>query len=427
MINSSSQMILVTYLVFCRSLNKLKLGLLTPSPHFENLNQTRNELVKKVFLHIGLHKTGSSSIQTSLFSAKNEIEKQGFSYFCTSYNSGENIALPQDWVALRHLESPKLKEPKKLIAIINSLPQDKVIVSIEALSWFSSKKDILKLANTFKTFDLKVVIYLRRQDQQYVSYIQEGSKDLDKPSRRYYGHSVDAIPALSRKEYLNYYNRVTAYYECFGYENVVVKDFNRNKLVSKDVVADFCSTVGLNNVKSIRVNESLMFKSQKVGHLINLTQIKDKVLTRFLRDRVKKSPDTKKMLPSRESAKEFYNTFIEGNKKLNSYLGGHEGTDFFDDDFSMYPESRSDIWCEEDANQVIMTLLQAFVDYKDKESNPYASELRDAAIALKDSAIALESENILLAYKLMKRAQKIRPTGPVINQKLTEYEKIING
>ena len=55
--------------------------------------------MKQIFLHIGLHKTGSSSIQETLFRNQNLLKEQGYHYFSEEVD-GSECALPQQWVKL---------------------------------------------------------------------------------------------------------------------------------------------------------------------------------------------------------------------------------------------------------------------------------------------------------------------------------------
>jgi hypothetical protein len=43
----------------------------------------------------------------------------------------------------------------------------------------------------------------------------------------------------------------------------------------------------------------------------------------------------------------------------------------------------------------------------------------------RDLALRVESSNLRLAYELMQEAYKRRPSGPLINKKLAEYEKML--
>ena len=68
-----------------------------------------------------------------------------------------------------------------------------------------------------------------------------------------------------------------------------------------------------------------------------------------------------KLLPSKDQAKEFYSNYINSNKKLNMKFSINKNIDsIFSEDFSMYPDTKKDIWTEDSANQAILNILKAF-------------------------------------------------------------------
>lgn len=70
-------------------------------------------------------------------------------------------------------------------------------------------------------------------------------------------------------------------------------------------------------------------------------------------------------------------------------------------------------------------------NFKNEESSRKQLEIAEFAASIvneiRDSAIHLEHKNIFLSHKLMLLAQKIRPAGTLINQKLSEYKQKIKG
>lgn len=369
--------------------------------------------MKNVYLHVGVHKTGSSSIQKSLFESKEALEQQGFSYF-SEYFNGKIGVLPQDWIFYNGFnESPRIKDPERFVSILDSMPSENIIISIEALSWFIDEESIESLSLVLSTFKVQVVVYLRRQDRQFVSYIQEGSKGKGKPSNRYYGLSTQAMPEITKDGYLDYYTKICHYIKYFGIDNIKVKLFERDKLLEGDVVIDFCNEIGVNDITPLKVNESLGFQRQKVGQLLNLSKVSDKKLERFLRLNLSNQG---KMLPSKDEALTFYSKFQEGNRKLNLLLQLSDNEYVFDDDFSDYPSQLNDRWSEETANETIIKLINLFSDYLNIHSGEsYIDSLRN-------DAISLEQEDVSQAFHLMSRAYALRPNGKQIKEKLTIYK-----
>lgn len=381
--------------------------------------------MKQVFLHIGLHKTGSSSIQETLFRNQDLLKEQGYHYFAEEID-GSECALPQQWVRLNasNPEFPTFQEIDRFRSLITSVDSEKVIVSIEALSWFISEESLSLLSEVFKNFAVNVIIYLRRQDQQFVSYIQEASKNRFKPSAVYYGNTTQALPQLSRFGYLDYNTRVRRLIKFFGRDNVSVRLFQKGSLINDDVVDDFCNFVGIKVASKYRVNESVGFERQKVGQLINLSEIpNNSPYEMFLRNA---TDNTGKMLPARNDAISFYSQFKQSNLQLANFLGLSAEGDIFSNDFDSYPEKPNSYWSEESANKAIVRILNASAEYLNNiinQSKPSKEELY--VDMLRDDAISLIGKDNELAFNLLLRASELRPSGKFIKQKLKEVSDIL--
>jgi hypothetical protein len=315
--------------------------------------------MKKLYLHIGVHKTGSSSIQESFFRARSELQQQGFHYFCEDYD-GKERALPRLWVDSSSFDKVHIKHPDILNEKLHSIKSNKVIVSIEDLSWFIESHNFSSLKIAFKGFDMTVICYIRRQDRQLISYMQEGSKSRHKPSIRYYGKTLNALPINFRSEYLNYEKRYNNWKSAFNCE-VTFKTFESVCVEGGDVVLDFADIIGAKNISPIRVNESLGFKKTKLGHLLNSYTFNNSELESFIRNSMD-DDKSEKLLPSRKNAKLIYESFKDQNQRLLNIISPNQKI-LFDDSFSSYEEAGSDEWTEKSTNEVVVNLLKLFDRY----------------------------------------------------------------
>lgn len=364
--------------------------------------------MKKLFLHIGTHKTGTSSIQKALFENRSLLEDQGFYYFCTDYDLVEKHQ-PQQWINLHGFDEPRLRDPDKLIQLLGDIKHENIILSTESLSWFYSEDSIRHLHQVFSDFDVYVICYIRRQDQQLVSYLQEGSKNRHKPSAVYYQHPVVSLPDINRFDYLDYNTTLTRYAEIFGKEKLIVRVFEKEKLVGGDSVSDFSNILKIEGVPACSVNRSLSFFQQKIGHLVGLSDLSNHQLEYLIR---KNAPKEGKMLPSIHRAQEFYEQFKIGNSQLNSLLNISDKEDIFSDDFSSYPEQPSDQWEESTANRAIISILNSVHASVHKKDTEYQILLNDYIELLRlYAADAKSSENVRTAIEA---AYKSRPKNESI-------------
>lgn len=376
--------------------------------------------MKTVFLHIGLHKTGTSSIQKFLLKNRSVLLDNGVEYL-----------IPDPW-PIPFQSEPVIDVVTKGFEGINSSRAEKVIISHENYSWiFEEEKVLLIVQEILKHADeLKIVLYLRRQDSLAISQKQEGTKWIDNSVA--YGHDLCALPQSLNyysSNYLNFYKKVKLWSDAVGKSNVIVRVFDKEKLLNGDVVDDFCDLVGLYGIKNLekvgRVNESISRKRQLFLHMTRKyfnehSPEKHRLVERVLKLDIS---DKEKLLPSRQEAESFYTSFLESNNALkNEFLDEFEGA-LFSEDFSMYPLYSNEGFSNIEKEDFYIKLLQELLS----EIN-LLQQMNDKdkmADWFRDRALEAEKTNIKLALKLMIRAKSLRPSGHFINKKIEHYSKLL--
>jgi hypothetical protein len=315
---------------------------------------------RQLILHLGSHKTGSTSISHALYAVRDQLKSCGFNLFNRNLDGSERRvgnALP--WVGHQQNGVIGGAPHPEFVPRLAEVPGT-VICSVEHLSWIFDPEIISSLrqglAEHFNS--IKLIVYLRRQDRQAISHYQQGSKYNGQPAFFYYDGSASALPEYKPRfqQYLNYHEKIGLWGDVFGDDNLAVRVFDREQLKDGDVVQDFFSIAGL-PVKVepglFRKNKSDGFERTKVGHLMAKAE-----LTPSLHQRLGECLDnTGKMLPARKDAQAFYAHFRESNRRLNQRFNVNDIPCLFSDDFSMYPEEAQDQWNEETANQAILHLL----------------------------------------------------------------------
>jgi hypothetical protein len=340
--------------------------------------------MKNLYLYIGSHKTGSTSIQKYCIENRKELHSQNYEYFYTSpHGRPIHDGNCSEWVDEspitehedkgRITPSAKIRNLEALVKSLEECKKEHIVLSAEALSSIHSEHEIARIhKNLSRHFKTKIIVYLRRQDLQVVSHNQEGSKGRRWPAFHYYG-SLKALPDTSKvsyHEYLDYNSRLLKWAECFGYENIIIRVFERASLVGGCVVKDFFRTVGLQLPQGDIVNHNvtLGFKSFKIGMLMNKANC-DGEIFQSIRDAIsaKENDVKKKALPSRSEAKKFYQIHKNTNKLLKEKFNlKSESIDLFDNDFSMYSEISQDEWDENSANEAILSLFEVMVSEHSK-------------------------------------------------------------
>ena len=350
--------------------------------------------MKTLYLHIGSHKTASTSIQTAMLKNQPLLRENGLYLFCESPVIGQkSSANAHRWLekpfsfydhassdnSISHISTNERKLDK-LFTVASQLSGD-VIISAEGFSWVFSPLEIENIhRSASKKFDeIKVIVYLRRQDHQVVSHRQQASKSIHSPAHLYYGDDESTFPRVigSNDNYLNYYKRVMNWVDVFGSNQVIVKIFEPSMLNFGDPVKDFFSVLGVTGgVESGHDNVSHSFERIKIGHLLNKAKVTGS-LGKLVRQ---KADSDMKLRPSRSDAIDFYSKFQESNQQLNKALQIREAEDLFSDDFSTYPEISMDQWNEESASNALLSVLQILVPFNNfdfEDINRAATQLKD--------------------------------------------------
>ncbi len=187
---------------------------------------------KKIYIHIGQPKTGSTAIQNSLHKLhqKGQLQKLNFTLINADVNGLLNLAqnIPSE---AENLES--------LMSVIRNFLQQtnfkNIIISSENF-FLLSGKNIQALAETLQGHRVNILCYLRRQDQSAESNWAQMVKIF---ATRPIISNIWAPTALSV---------LKNYSKCFGKENIELRIYKRNNLYKNDSVCDFLQWVGLENL-----------------------------------------------------------------------------------------------------------------------------------------------------------------------------------
>ena len=209
---------------------------------------------RELILHIGITKTGSSSIQRALLADRAALREQGV-YVPTSPGAVSHNLLPALLTAkplgfgeaLWEGISPAARLAQfreEFQAEMNDLPAwaTRCIITSELLSTrlnHNSQLDGLRdmLVSFFDP--IRVIVYLRRQDQHVASYYNElvRAGQADAPDL--------AALAAPRWKLLNYDAMLARFARAFGKAAMEPRIFSREALRNGDVVADFYHLAGL--------------------------------------------------------------------------------------------------------------------------------------------------------------------------------------
>lgn len=286
---------------------------------------------KKIYVHIGWHKTGSTSIQDLLLKNRKTLREDHKVYYPhEGMLSGAHHLIA--WAFQNKKNSPwgavEIPEggPEQFIRNIRVSADnnrcERVIVSTEEFCTFNKTEiQALHAALLKSNFDAEIVAYIRRQDQ-----LIESSYNMEV---KWWGSRITKdFPSYVREKnpYFNYAQMIDEWASFFGVGNVNIRVFDPEKMVDGDVRIDFCDSLKIDwhmlEVTKERVNDSLASWTIEFLRVINNLDIPHDVHGEIVErlfeyDRLKRSPKCIFFTP--EERIDFMRALDDSNKSLEKY------------------------------------------------------------------------------------------------------------
>lgn len=226
--------------------------------------------MKKIILHIGPHKTGTTFLQKIFFENKSILAKEGVDY------------LDFGMVHFGHHKIPEFLNKKKykvgeLTKAINKSKCNTILLSSENFDLLRPYS-ISFLKNELADFKVEVVLFYRMSTDRLFSWWQEEVKHGGTNS--YYDYSVNhyAKPFLS--PILNTSLLVDFYAEYFGLDSIRLFDYDYCK-EQKGILHEFQQYLGITNnleVENKKINQRLAVEDVELIRILNLIAKKNGTL-----------------------------------------------------------------------------------------------------------------------------------------------------
>ena len=173
---------------------------------------------KTLYIHIGAHKTGSSAIQQFLASNRHILRKNGYLY--PKMGGFAHHKIPH---MMMRTDLSKMNEKmiiKKVLFEMRIFQCQNLIFSSEIFENFSQNKfnDKIKLLKQIipENIDIKIIYYVRRQDDRFESTYNQRVKDnLPKGNLKFNDFIGDAY-----FPFFDYYFILSPWRDIFGIKNI---------------------------------------------------------------------------------------------------------------------------------------------------------------------------------------------------------------
>ncbi|MDZ4295152.1 MAG: hypothetical protein U1C47_24910 [Hydrogenophaga sp.] len=224
--------------------------------------------MKRIVLHVGMHKTGSTAIQASLAGYRDgvfeyaslppvveEHRKHVYNHsflINTAFDKDYNRTgrLRQFGIAACDFDRIRAQSRDALEACLRGCESEVLILSAEAITNFDldSTRELCGLLRQY-TSEIQVYAYIRDPSPYVKSVTQEVIK---------WGHVGDYLHPLSYRKNFDYIEKV------FGAGNVSYRLYRREKLLNGDVVADFGSWIGLKKDPAHRLEVNVTLSTNAI-------------------------------------------------------------------------------------------------------------------------------------------------------------------
>ena len=372
--------------------------------------------MKTLYLHIGTSKTGTTTIQTYCGINREQLKSKGVLFPIMPYHydritenrNGHFLYAMIYENGVRNKEKEKQVLKQELDYIVDCFKDyDNVLLSEESIWWATAtrRKGLWKYLQEHSqqnNYQVKIIVYLRRQDQFMMSrYNQIIKTDTGGGTQRFYEYFKDMNGKY--KCVMNYRQRLDYMAKFFPKENIVVKRFDRSYFYNGDLNADFLHILGVeidDTFAELPKDENLAISVQSgelkrvLNRLGTMTFAENQKLLQMLNECEVLLPKREVSIMTTEHIEKFMKKFIDDNESIAVvYIG--DGKPMFNYDYKQKP-----VWSYEDKNyheEVILFFAKA-IDSVYKEN------------------IQLKKEN----ERLNNNIEKINKQIENINQKLNK-------
>lgn len=397
--------------------------------------------MKTLYIHIGTSKTGTTTIQTYCGINREQLKSKGVLFPIMPYHydritenrNGHFLYATIYENGVRNKEKEKQVLKQELDYIVDCFKDyDNVLLSEESIWWATAtrRKGLWKYLQEHSqqnNYQVKIIVYLRRQDQFMMSrYNQIIKTDTGGGTQRFYEYFKDMNGKY--KCVMNYRQRLDYMAKFFPKENIVVKRFDRSYFYNGDLNADFLHILGVeidDTFAELPKDENLGISVQSgelkrvLNRLGTMTFAENQKLLQMLNECEALLPKREVSIMTTEHIEKFMKKFIDDNESIAvDYIG--DGKPMFDYDYKQKP-----VWSYEDKNyheEVILFFAKA-IDSVYKEN----IQLKKENERLKNNIEKINKQIENINQKLNKEKSYSRETRYLLKHPIKSFYNKVKG
>lgn len=225
--------------------------------------------MKQLYLHIGTHKTGTTTIQRNLENVESDLKKEKIIYLNTPsiFEEMSDLKTVDEDMIIKCREylnsnTKKYSEDYKFV-----MSSEHFSGSVEHGHYKATAKMLRQIT---EGFDVTIIVYLRRQDLFVESL---------------YTQSIHEGGYLSFDQFLNefdfsdfdWYALLSSYTKVFERESIIVNVYDKKHLLQKSIMQSFAESIGSNFLKN-KVFKNTKYNVSYDRNILEIARISNPVL-----------------------------------------------------------------------------------------------------------------------------------------------------
>ena len=220
----------------------------------------------RLFLHIGMNKTGSSALQECFRTNRRGLAREGVLYPFAGIGHGmaarQHLALA---TSLGFASSQGVADDRRAAEIRRALEREiaacrphTVVLSSEV---FVRRASLERVQRFLDRFEVRILVYLRRHDHWWSSLYSQAVRTVDDPPWEPDFRSYQAHQISRGRLHFDYSTLLRAWGDAFGHQNLIVRPYEPAQV--PDIVDDALEHMGRPDLRSrlrrvdARINPSL--------------------------------------------------------------------------------------------------------------------------------------------------------------------------
>ena len=195
------------------------------------MSRRENEITQKtLLLHIGMGKTGTTALQNFFWKNRGKLAEHGILYPNVGVIAGAHHLLsPHHPVFLKNWHYLDIDEwaPKLL-----KEQESRILLSSELIAWVKEENAINFSRRLAESFQVKIVLYLRRQDH----IIMAGYNQQIKAGTQI--NHIDETLDIQLQRF-DYAQKIRPWDRVFGKTNILIRPYERNQFYQGNLLNDF--------------------------------------------------------------------------------------------------------------------------------------------------------------------------------------------